>query len=686
MKALEKDRNRRYETASGFAADMEHYLHDEAGAGLSAVGCVSLPKVCSQEQARFHGYQPVTISLLLGLGVSTWLFVEEKAARQQAVSEAAKTTAINDLLQEMLASANPDGAKGADYTVRQLLDGFSEGLGGHLTNQPDVEAAIRATIGNAYVRLGLTAKAEPHLSAALELRRRAYGAESIEVAQSLFDHAWYYFESGNAGEAEAYARKARAIFKKDGAQIAKEIETLSVLQLSLNQRMKYADAEVAANEALALGRQHFPNGSRNLADVLHRLANADIVQQHPANAKRRARQSVVMHRKFHGDDHPETGWGLYHLAWALQEQQKYDEAEPLFREALAIFRKLYDDQHASTAQALDHLRGVLTAQGNQAGLARLQAESALRASELLARTKDDLLRSTLRGNLYRDSGDLDKAIAEYTAVVTVKPEMAEVWGFRADCFLRKNEFAKAVADYSEAIKLKPSPHYWHERGYVYLMLGDHQKAIDDHSLAIERHDNDAGQRMRRGASYQALGQLDKAEADYSKAIDLNPNYWEHWAVRPQLYAGQGQWEKAENDLDNAIKTCAVNKPYEKNSLAWAISTQVDPRLRKPEDASSWPKRPSRPLQTMATFGTRWAWPSIATGIGRKRSTLSRKGSAARRRQRRRLFFPGDVQMGNWAIGRGPRGTTKLWSGRTRTGRRTHNSAAFGRGERINKCL
>ena len=50
MKALEKDRNRRYETANGFAADIQRYSERRAGAGLPAVGHVSLPQVRPAEQ------------------------------------------------------------------------------------------------------------------------------------------------------------------------------------------------------------------------------------------------------------------------------------------------------------------------------------------------------------------------------------------------------------------------------------------------------------------------------------------------------------------------------------------------------------------------------------------------------------------------------------------------------------
>ena len=204
MKWLEKDRNRRYETANAFAADLERYLHDEPVQACPPSAAYRFRKFVRRNKIVFVAASAVTATLLLGLMVSTWLYLEEKSAHELAVSEAAKASAVNDLLQDMLASANPDQTKGADYTVRQLLDQFSERLGNQLKNQPEIEASIRATIGNAYRRLGLTDKAQPHLTAALELRKNELGADHIDVAQSLLDYAWNLYESGDYAGAEDY--------------------------------------------------------------------------------------------------------------------------------------------------------------------------------------------------------------------------------------------------------------------------------------------------------------------------------------------------------------------------------------------------------------------------------------------------------------------------------------------------
>ena len=164
MKALEKDRNRRYETASGFAADIERHLHDEPVEAGPPSADVSAEKVHPPQQGGRPGRRGHR------RGTACWLdrrhpsaFSKHDARRRSLPPQASKATAISNLLQQMLQSASPYAAKGTEYTVRQMLEDFSAGLGDQLRNQPEVEAAIRATIGNALEQLANPMRRAPHL-------------------------------------------------------------------------------------------------------------------------------------------------------------------------------------------------------------------------------------------------------------------------------------------------------------------------------------------------------------------------------------------------------------------------------------------------------------------------------------------------------------------------------------------
>ncbi len=223
MKALEKDRSRRYETARGLALDIERYLVDEPVQAGPPSARYRFQKFARRNRVWLVAASIVALSLLLGTIVSIWqatlAWQAEALAETRLKSETAalqQASAIGRTLQQMLQSADPSKAKGADYTVRQMLDDFSEGLEGKFKDQPASEAAIRAIIGQTYRQLGLTDKAEPHLKKALALRRETLGPNHQLVAESLIDHAWL-FARGAISRARKSTRERLLIFSRSSA-------------------------------------------------------------------------------------------------------------------------------------------------------------------------------------------------------------------------------------------------------------------------------------------------------------------------------------------------------------------------------------------------------------------------------------------------------------------------------------
>jgi tetratricopeptide (TPR) repeat protein len=86
MKALEKDRSRRYETANGLAMDVERYLNNEPVVARPPSRLYRFQKLVRRNRVVFAAIAAVTFALLIGLGVSTWLFLEERDARRRAVA------------------------------------------------------------------------------------------------------------------------------------------------------------------------------------------------------------------------------------------------------------------------------------------------------------------------------------------------------------------------------------------------------------------------------------------------------------------------------------------------------------------------------------------------------------------------------------------------------------------------
>jgi eukaryotic-like serine/threonine-protein kinase len=378
MKCLEKDRNRRYETPSSLARDIERYLADE-----SVQACPPSTVYRLRKYARRNKVALAFVTLLLGglayLAYSNVAIKRERDAKTmalaQAMTESARAKAVSNLLLEMVGSADAERAKGSQYTVRELLDDFSVGLGHQLADEPAVEADIRTTIGRAYRCLALSEQAQPHLKRAVEIRRRIDLPGNENLAAVLVESAWNLRDLGRLLEAESQLHEALDIYRQQGVTDGPVMYALRALQHTLITAGRYDDAERVTREALAISKRSDEEFS-DLASILHRYAEMKITQGHFAEGETLARQAVDMNRRLHGDRHLNTAWALGALVFALQSQQRLAEAESAMREHLAILRSCYGPEHINYRRGVDRLKKILEERGDNAALDQLAREEA----------------------------------------------------------------------------------------------------------------------------------------------------------------------------------------------------------------------------------------------------------------------------------------------------------------------
>src|SRR5215472_6561105 len=184
-KALEKDKARRYASASGLAADIQRYLKDEPIAARPPSASYQLRKFARRNKALVAGVAAVFVVLIGGVIASTW--EATRARRAERVAEAVNDFLRNDLLAQASANtqARPDTKPDPDLKVRTALDRAAGRIAGKFDQQPEVEAAIRDTIGQAYTDLGLYPEARKQLERALELHRRVLGAQNPETLKTI---------------------------------------------------------------------------------------------------------------------------------------------------------------------------------------------------------------------------------------------------------------------------------------------------------------------------------------------------------------------------------------------------------------------------------------------------------------------------------------------------------------------
>ena len=185
MRCLDKKRARRYVTANDLAADVVRHLHDEPVTARPPGGFYRLRKLVRRNKLAFLAAGSIATALVVGLAVSTWMYVRERTARERAVAaeqaqttlrlqaeheqrkaetEAAKSRQVAKFLTDMLQGVGPSVALGRDtQLLREILDKTAERIGKDLKDQPEVEAEVRETLGQVYRDLGLYAPAESML-------------------------------------------------------------------------------------------------------------------------------------------------------------------------------------------------------------------------------------------------------------------------------------------------------------------------------------------------------------------------------------------------------------------------------------------------------------------------------------------------------------------------------------------
>jgi serine/threonine protein kinase len=264
MKCLEKDRNRRYESANALAADIESYVHDEPVQACPPSPSYRFRKFAHRNKTLLASGGAIAVTLLIGLGLATWMYFRERAAVQvakanemHATTESAKATAVSDLLKQMLGSSAQGGRiKGSQYTVRDLLDDYAARMGHQRAGQPEVEAEISGTIGRTYFFLGLPDRAERHLKRAIELRRKVDGPHHANLADAIVDYGWNLFAQQRYGDAEHQLHEALQVYHQRGVKGGRLIFALGVLQHVLAASGRHDEADRVTNQAWAAMQEY----------------------------------------------------------------------------------------------------------------------------------------------------------------------------------------------------------------------------------------------------------------------------------------------------------------------------------------------------------------------------------------------------------------------------------------------
>jgi eukaryotic-like serine/threonine-protein kinase len=386
MKALEKDRNRRYDAPSGLAEDIQRYLQNDAILARPPSAIYRLRKFASRHRVAVLAAFAITGALLLGIVAATWQAV--RALRAEAKVQAAivhserslfealaakeRVDAVNKFLAtDLLGQANignqpfigQDGGRidrNRNVTVGELLDRTAKIIDKRFANQPLIEAAIRLTLGETYMELGRLSEAQANIERSLALRTAELGPDDPDTLTSKNALAFLSLEEGQQTRADRLSDETLA------ARTARlgpdHLDTLTskltrALVLPGNGKAEQAITllrEVVAARSAKLGPAH-----PDTLDAKFRLAgHSQLKDRKPLLYDVLDAQIAAL-----GDDHPRTLLTKLSLAMVCEATRDQAQAEKFYRELVETCSAKLGSDHPLAQQSIYFLAHLYIAQG-----------------------------------------------------------------------------------------------------------------------------------------------------------------------------------------------------------------------------------------------------------------------------------------------------------------------------------
>jgi serine/threonine protein kinase len=424
MKALEKDRNRRYGTPGTFAEDIERYLRREAILARPPSAAYKLKKFAQRNRAAVLTAAAVAAALLIGIAVATWQAVvatrakeqalaaaeAEKEAKQNAEAREAETKAVLDFLEnKVFAAARPEGQEGGlghNVTLRRAVEAALPFVAKSFSDQPLLEARLRGTLGTSFLYLGEAKIATEQFQAARTLYTRHLGPDHADTLRSMNNLAITYRVLGRHADAIKLHEETLALRKaKFGPDHPDTVGSMNNLANSYDDLGRYTDALNLREEALALYKAKLGPDHPDTLHSMQNLANSYGYLGRYADAFKLCQEALALRKSKLGPDHPDTLRSMWGLANSYEELGQHGDALKLRQETLTLQKSKLGPDHPDTLNSMNNLANSYHALGRHADALKVYCETlGLRKAKLGPDHPDTLTSIYNLAKVYFDLG------------------------------------------------------------------------------------------------------------------------------------------------------------------------------------------------------------------------------------------------------------------------------------------
>jgi len=498
MKALEKDRTRRYDSPNELAADIGRHLRNEPVMAGPPSTTYRVKKFVRRHTIGVAASTLVVLALILGIAGTTVGMIRAREAEQAASREAKTARQVSDFLTGLFEVSDPSKAKGETVTAREILDQGAVRIRSELVDEPLVQSRLMGTMGWVYESLGLYDEALDLLEEALAIREEALSPDHPDVATSLNDVGRVLRELAEYDRAEPLLERSLDIHERVSGpgdpSVSDVLNNLGLLQVD---RGDYDQAFPLYQRALAIDQQTLEPDDPDFAGTLTNLAILHVRMGNIAEARSLFERSLEIHEKAYGSDHIMVAHSLDSVAGVLKAGGEFQSALPLYERSLAIKEKMLGPDHSAVAATLSNLGALLRTLGDPE-----------RARPMLERSA-----AVYRKALGPDHPDIAEPLTTLAIIyaTTGEPDAA------------RRLFEEALAIREKAL----GPHHpevatsLNNLGVFHRSSGDNEGARPYYERALQAYETTLGQdHPRLGLALTNLANLLKDLGDYDEALKM----------------------------------------------------------------------------------------------------------------------------------------------------------------------
>ena len=371
MKALEKDRTRRYGTPTELADDLRRHLRDEPVLASPPSAIYRARKFVRRHTVGV-AFAAVTATLVLALAATMTVQAGRIAAERdranleadranlearRAGAQAEAARQVSEFLVTLFGGVDPAESRGREVTAREILDAGARRVRNDLADQPATQAPLMRTMGRVYTELSLFQQAEPLVRESVAVAEALAGddpaAGRLELAAGLHELAKLCTWTDRGPEAEQHARRSLAIHEAELGPVSAETgQSLNALGIALQMQDRLDEAAAVHEQAVRVREQVFGPQSEEAAASIHNLASVHFFRGDLDRAAELYRRSADIELSRRGRDNHGYATSLHTLAMVRQDQGRFQEALELQQEALAIRERVLGADHHHVALSL----------------------------------------------------------------------------------------------------------------------------------------------------------------------------------------------------------------------------------------------------------------------------------------------------------------------------------------------